>query len=150
MRLTQDVVSGSVVIVVAAVILTALSEIPATSYQAIPPDLFPRLCAYGMILGGIALLIRGLRASGVVVRLPAWRPVLFVVASVVLFGALTPVIGYAIAGFLTVVIGGLGSREVRLRELVLFAGGLTAFSILLFSVVLKLTIPILILPGFRL
>ena len=150
MRLTQDVVCGLVVIALAIGILLGLSKIPTTSYQAIAPDLFPRLCAYGLIVGGIALLLRGFRSSGFAIAWPAPRAAFFVTASVVVFGALTPVIGYAIAGFLTLVIGGLGSRETKLRQLLVFSFGLIVFSVLLFSVALKLPAPILILPGFRL
>ena len=151
MRPTQDVVLGSVVIALAVGILFALSKIPKTSYQAIAPDLFPRLCAYGLIIGGIALLVRAFRSSsGLGLTWPAPRATLFVTASVVAFGALTPVIGYAVPGFLTLVVSGLGSSELKLRQLLVFSFGIIVFSVLLFSVVLKLPTAILILPGFRL
>jgi putative tricarboxylic transport membrane protein len=148
-RLTQDVVAGAAVISLAAAILLGLSKIPKTSYQAIAPDLFPRLCAYGLIIGGIALLVRGFRTSGFAITLPALRPTVLVVVSVVLFGLLTPVIGYGIAGFLTLMIGGLGSPEVKVRQLLVFSIGLMVFSVLLFSFVLKLPTAFVILPGIR-
>ncbi len=150
MRPAQDVILGAVVIGLAAGVLFGLSKIPTTSYQAIAPDLFPRLCAYGLIVGGIALLVRGFRSPGLAITWPAPRATLFVTASVVVFGALTPVIGYAVAGFLTLVMSGLGGAEVRLRQLLVFSFGLIVFSVVLFSVVLKLPVPIIILPGFRL
>src|SRR5688572_13579477 len=98
MRLTQDVVAGLVVIALAIGILFGLSRIPATSYQAIAPDLFPRLCAYGLMLGGLALVVRGVRSAGPAAVWPSPRGLVFVTASVIGFGLLAPRIGYAIAG----------------------------------------------------
>jgi hypothetical protein len=150
MRLTQDIVSGIATIVLAIVTLIALSRIPQTSYQAIAPDLFPRLCAYGLILGGLVLIGRGLVRGGAGIELPPARALLAVLAGVVAFGLIAPRAGYAPAGLLTLIISGLGSRDLKLHQLLVVSAGLIIFSVVLFSTLLKLPMPILVLPGFRL
>jgi hypothetical protein len=149
-RPTQDLVSGVALIALSLIILATLSKIPKTSFQAIAPDLFPRLCAYGLVIGGVMLIARGILKGGDGVTLPPARAFLAVLVGVILFGALSPIVGYAPAGLLTLIVSGLGSPLLNLRQLVTFSLGLILFSVVLFSYVLKLSMPILILPGFRL
>lgn len=147
-RFSQDAVSGAVVIALGIAILVALSRIPAAKYQQIAPDLFPRVCAYALVIGGGVLLLRGLIKGGARFALPHYRGPALVVLAVVVFGVVTPVFGYAPAGLLTMIISGLAAPEIRFRQLALVSICLIAFSILLFSYALKLPVPILALPGF--
>jgi len=147
MRLSRDIVSGSATIALAAGILLALARIPQTSYQAIAPDLFPRICAWALILTGLILIGRGVFRGGEQASLPPLRVLAAVLGSVIAFGALAPRIGYAPAGLLTLVIGGLGSPDVKPGQLLLFSLVLTVFSVLLFSALLKLSIPVVSLFG---
>jgi putative tricarboxylic transport membrane protein len=138
------------VVALAALTLQALSRVSAGSYSTFSPALFPRVCTYGLAIGGLVLIARGFVKNGPgLERLPL-RPALLVTLGVVAFGLVTPVFGYGPAGLLTMLIAGLATPEVRLRELVLVALGVIVFSIALFSYLLKLTIPILILPGLSL
>ena len=149
MRTTQDIVSGIATIGLAIGILISLSRIPHTSFQAIPPDLFARICAYGLILGGVVLIGRGIARGGDGVELPPLRPLVAVVASVVVFGIAAPRFGYAPAGFLTLVVSGIGSRDLKFRELIFVSIGLIVFSVVLFSVLLKIPMPVFMLSDFR-
>jgi putative tricarboxylic transport membrane protein len=138
------------VVALAALTLQALSGVSAGSYSTFSPALFPRVCTYGLAVGGLVLIARGFVKDGPgLERLPL-RPALLVTLGVVAFGLVTPVFGYGPAGLLTMLIAGFATPEVRLRELVLVALGIIVFSIALFSYLLKLTIPILILPGLSL
>ena len=141
----QDVAAGAVVIAFAMAVLVALSRIPTAKYQAISPDLFPRVCALALIASGIALMMRGLLRNGP--AWPPWRGVVLVVASVVVFGVVAPRLGYAIAGFLTMVIAGLAAKDAKPLKLVIFAAGMIAFSVALFSYVLKVPMPAFALRG---
>lgn len=149
MRVPQDIVSGIAAIVLATVTLMALSTIPRTSYQAIAPDLFPRICAYGVILGGLVLIGRGIVRGGESVNLPPLRPFLSVLAGVIAFGLVAPRAGFAPAGFLTLVISGLGTSELKFRQMIVASAGLIVFSVVLFSYLLKIPMPVLVLPGYR-
>lgn len=147
-RSSQDIAAGAIVIALAIAVLVALSRIPQAKFQAISPDLFPRLCAYALIAGGIGLLVRGLLRRGPSLELPPWRGVVLVVLGVVTFGLAAPRLGYAVAGFLTVVIAGFATREVTPAKLVVFACGLIAFSVVLFSYLLKVPMPAFAFRGF--
>jgi putative tricarboxylic transport membrane protein len=144
----QDLIGGLVIIVVAAVVLWGLSHISTSRYQAISPTLFPRICAYLLAIGGFALVVRSFLYEGPQIEPTPLRGVGLVTIGVVLFGFLTPICGYAVAGFATMIVGGLASTEVRFRELVLVAVALTVFCVLLFTYGLGLSIPPLILPNF--
>ena len=146
-RGAQDVAAGAVVIAFAVGALIALSRIPTTKFQAISPDLFPRVCAFALIAAGIALLVRGILRSGPALVRPPWRSIALVIASVVAFGLVAPRLGYAAAGFLTIVVSGLAAKDAKPVTLVVFAGGLIAFSVGLFSFVLKVPMPAFALRG---
>ena len=146
-RSSQDIAAGTVVIAVAAAVLVALSRIPQAKFQAISPDLFPRICAYALIAGGVGLLVRGFLRRGPPIELPPWRGVVLVVLAVVVFGLAAPRVGYVPAGFLTLVIAGFATHEVTPVKLVVFACGLSAFSYGLFTFLLKVPMPAFALRG---
>ncbi|MDF2809854.1 MAG: hypothetical protein K0S56_885 [Microvirga sp.] len=143
----QDVMAGLTVIVISAVVLRKLSLITTTSYSSFSPALFPRVCTYGIILGGLALILRGLVKDGPGLDGLPFRAVVLVTLAVGAFGFVAPALGYAPAGLLTLLIGGLAAPDVRFRELLGVSVFLIVFSVALFSFALKLTMPILILPS---
>lgn len=145
-RAPQDLLAGIVVILVGALVLRALGRISTTSYQAFSPALFPRLCTWATIAGGLVLVARGFLRDGPPLRPIPLRPVVLVTASVVVFGLVAPVLGYAPAGLLTVLVAGLATPEARPLELAAMAVVLVGLSVALFSLLLKLSIPVLILP----
>ena len=147
-RSSQDIAAGAIIVALAVAALVVLSKIPTAKFQTIGPDLFPRMCAYGLIAAGIALLVRGFLRKGARLESLQWRGMLFVVAGIVAFGLLAPRFGYAVGGFATVVISGFASREVTPGKLVVFACGLIAFSVALFTFVLKVPMPALNIAGF--
>ena len=142
----QDVVAGIVVIVLAAIILHALSKISTTSYSTFSPALFPKVCTYSIAAGGLMLIARGFLREGPGLERMPLRPVLLVTLAVVSFGLVTPVLGYAVSGLILMLIAGLAARDVKFRELVLVSVILIGASVVLFTYVLKLTMPALILP----
>lgn len=146
-RAAQDVAAGAVIVTFAVAVLVALSRIPAAKYQAIGPDLFPRMCAYALIAAGVGLLLRGFLRAGPTFVWPPWRGVVPVVLAVVGFGLIAPRFGYAVAGLLTIVISGFAARDAKPVSLVAFALGMVTFSVVLFSFVLKVPMPAFTLRG---
>lgn len=144
----QDLVSGLFVLATSGAVLWGLSKISTSRYQSISPTLFPRLCAIGLAVLGIALLIRAFTRSGPEIEPTPLRGVVLVPLAVAIFGFLTPIVGYAVAGFLTVIVGGLGSTETRVREILIIAAVLTLFCVALFTWGLGLTIDPFIMPAF--
>lgn len=142
----QDAAAGVVVILVATLILYALSWITTKSYSTFSPALFPRVCTYCIMVGGFLLIARGIFKEGPGLDGLPFRPLLLVTLGVVTFGVVTPVLGYAVSGLLLLLISGLAARDVRVPELVAMSVVLIIASVALFSYALKLTMPALILP----
>jgi hypothetical protein len=139
----QDFFAGFLMVLLSAVVLWALTHVTTASYQSISPTLFPRICGNLLAAGGLALIVRGLLVKGPSMQPLPLRGVFFVTSSIVLFGALAPAVGYLIAGFLTVIVGGLGVPRGRLCDLLLLAAGLTLACYVIFTVGLRLTLPVL-------
>lgn len=144
----QDLVAGLVILATSGAVLWGLSKISTSRYQSISPTLFPRLCAFLLAAGGIALLVRAFTREGPGIEPTPLRGLVLVPLAVAIFGFLTPVVGYAVAGFLTVVIGGLGSTETRVGELLILAVALVVFCVGLFTWGLGLPMAPFIKPPF--
>ena len=71
-----------------------------------------------------------------------WKPIFWVLASIVMFGLLLKIIGMLAAGILLVLGASLGSRDFRLRPVIILAICLVIFCALVFVVGLKLPIPL--------
>jgi putative tricarboxylic transport membrane protein len=149
MRVSQDTVAGAIVVAVGAAVLVVLSRIPTAKFQGIGAALFPQVCASALILGGLALLLRGFVRRGEMIMWPPLRGTALVLLSVVAFGIIAPRFGYAIAGFITIIISGFATTEARPVQLVVFACGMIAFCILLFTAILKVPMPAIVLFSFR-
>jgi putative tricarboxylic transport membrane protein len=108
------------------------------------PGFFPTMLGGLLTLLGVALALRSLRLDGEGERiLPlAWRPVAAVLGSVVLFAVLLRPLGMVLSSLLLVVFSSLGGRDFRSREVVVSALLLTGFCVLVFSVGLKLDLPL--------
>ncbi len=96
------------------------------------------------ILGGVVLFnsLAVETEDGDPVGAFAWKPLLIIVGSVVIFGALLPRLGMFIALPLLVVMSASASDEFKLKEALLNAVILTAGSWAIFIYGLNLTIPL--------
>jgi len=122
------------------------------------PGLLPHGLAIALLLCGLVLCVTGFvqadaAAEELVIALrgPAaiGLAVLFFALSVQgssIAGLRIPQFGLLLAGPLTVVIAGMGSREARPRELIVLGIALTALSVLVFSDALSMPLPVF--PGF--
>ena len=109
------------------------------------PGFFPFYL--GLILGALGLVIAfsGLREhegdKGLVEPF-YWKPILYVLGSVVVFGVLLKPVGMLIAGLVLVVGASLGSEEFRLKRTLILGVALTVFCAFVFVGGLKLPIPL--------
>lgn len=71
-----------------------------------------------------------------------WKPIFWVLASIVAFGLLLKVIGMLLSGILLVVCASVGSEDFKLRRVLILAVCLVIFCALVFVVGLKLPIPL--------
>lgn len=153
-----DVVAGVLVSALAALIWYGSSHLPVGELRYFGAGFMPRLCAAALLVGGVALLFRGLTQPETAAEplVLAWRGPLLVGLGIVLFAltikgygvgpVIVPQLGLLVAGCLVIFISGLGSVEARPRELIVLAFGLSGLGALLFVDVLDVRLPVL--PGF--
>ena len=109
------------------------------------PGFFPFYLGVILTLLGVFITFTGLRVHegdpGEVERFH-WKPILWVLASIVVFGLLLKSIGMLLAGIVLVVGASLGSQDFRLKPVVILAIVLVIFCALVFVWGLKLPIPL--------
>ena len=110
------------------------------------PAFFPFWLGLILLALGILIAVSGLREQGGPdSRFPKyhWRPILFVLGSVVMFGLILKAVGMLIAGFLVVVVSSMGNPEkFHTRDVIFLGLGLVVFCALVFVWGLKLPIPL--------
>ena len=109
------------------------------------PGFFPFYLGLILIALGIVVVFSGLRVHegdpGKLERFH-WKPILFVLGSVVAFGLLLKPIGMLLAGVLLVIGASLGSYEFKLKNTIILGIALSIFCALVFVTGLKLPIPL--------
>ena len=102
----------------------------------------------GLILMALGLLIafNGIRTEGgAEARFPTfhWKPILYVLGSVIMFGIILKPVGMLISGFLLVIVSSVGNpEEFRPKTTIILGVGLVIFCALVFVAGLKLPIPL--------
>jgi hypothetical protein len=110
------------------------------------PAFFPFWLGLILLSLGVLIAIMGLREQGGPdSRFPTyhWRPIFFVLGSVVMFGLILKAVGMLIAGFLVVLVSSMGNPEkFHTRDVIFLGIGLVVFCALVFVWGLKLPIPL--------
>jgi hypothetical protein len=106
------------------------------------PGFFPFWLGILLTLLGLIIAIEGFKIAGRPVARFHWRPILFVLGAVILFGVLLKAAGMLLSGFLLVIVASLGSNEFRWKPVLILATVLVIFSALVFVYGLKLPIPL--------
>jgi len=106
------------------------------------PGYFPMILSglivlLGLVIGGRALIFDGPRIERFQIR-----PLGLLVVAALIFGYLIEEIGLAIAGALMILVATYAGREARLKEAIILAIVLTAFSIVVFVWALGQSLPV--------
>ena len=105
------------------------------------PGYFPVVLGVILLALGLAIAVSALRKEGSSVEKFHWRPIFWVLGSIIMFGVMLKILGMLLAGFLQVLISSYGGPEFKLRTTILLALALVIFCALVFVVGLKLPIP---------
>jgi hypothetical protein len=124
-----------------AAIVIALNY-PAGTAGRMGPGWFPRALGGILIAIGLFLSLRALRLHGTPISFPAFKPLLVVIASVVVFGIAAPPLGLVAATVLLVVVSSAASDEFRWMEALISSLLLAAFTVAAFSYGLQLQLPV--------
>ena len=106
------------------------------------PGYFPRILGLLLILLGGIIAVSGARTKGAPFPHFQWRPLVIVLGSVVLFGAIVRHVGVALSTVILIVAASAASREFRPREALIAGIVLAALAVGVFVVGLQLQLPI--------
>jgi putative tricarboxylic transport membrane protein len=142
----KDVLAGLLFCAVALLGLFLSRDFPIGTALRMGTGYVPRLLCWVLFGLGILVLVQGLRE--VAERPPsssgasAWRPVIFVTASLVIFGLSIERLGLVVSILLLIGVGAVAARGLRPLETLAAALVLIALSWGIFIVGLGLTIPV--------
>jgi putative tricarboxylic transport membrane protein len=143
-RNPRDFWAGAIYLALAIAVLWIGRDYSIGSSARMGPGYFP--AALGFLLGlfGIASMARAFFRAGEPITPFAWRPLLLVLGSVVLFGVLVNGIGALIALPLMIVVAAMASRYSRLDATSAAAlVGIVAFCVLVFVKGLGMPMPLI-------
>jgi hypothetical protein len=137
-RFGQDAGAGLMFAAFGALGLYLARDYPAGTALRMEPGYVPRLLCWGIIGMGVLIALRGLLAGDLPIARWHWRPLLFVLGGLIAFRYMIEPVGLVGATFTIVVLGALGSREVRVPDTLLLGAGLAAAAVALFVYALGL------------
>ena len=141
-RHPKDFVAGVLFAAVGVAAIVIAANYPLGTAARMGPGYFPRILGILLILLGSALALRALRVQGAPLPRWHWKPVVVVLGSVVLFGAIVNSVGLALSTVILIVLASSASPEFRPKEAVVSGIALALLSVLVFVVALKLQLPI--------
>lgn len=135
----RDVLTGLVFILIGGAFVLGAADYGMGSARRMGPGYFP------VILGGLLVLVGALIAAKSLWRrryepIPRlyWRPVAALALSIVAFAVLIDRLGLIAACMACVLVSGFATHETRWKEIIFIALGMTAFSVIVFSLLLGL------------
>ena len=142
-RNTKDFWTGLIYIAVGTAAIIMASDYGMGTALKMGPAYFPSVLSGLLILIGIISLIRSFIEPGTPISGYAFKGLLLVTASTVLFGFVVRGAGLVIALPLLVIISSTASHKFRWKHSLAMAAGLTVFCILIFLKGLGVPLPIL-------
>jgi hypothetical protein len=97
------------------------------------PGYFPFILSWTIIGIGVIVGLLSLSIEGPPIEPPHFRPLFFVLLSVVVFGYMMSYVGLAITGVVMTLIAAFARREVKLFESLLLGIGLSIGCVLIFA-----------------
>ena len=138
----QDFAGGCFLLVIALIAIFGTTKLNFITTTGVGPGMMPRAVGGLVAFFGLVLIIFSFITQGE--KLSGWsiRGLVFVLgAALVLSWCIRP-LGLMIAGPLAVIISGFADRDTRFLEVVIYGVMLTIGCWLLFSVMLRLPIPV--------
>jgi hypothetical protein len=140
----KDVWGGLMLIAIGAAAVLIARDYPFGTALRMGPGYFPVLLGALLILFGLAILAGGLRRGEQIAGSWSLRALVVLPLSLILFGALMQYAGFVPAMLVLIVGSATASSEFRLVEVLLFALGLTALSVVVFVWALGLPYPLIV------
>jgi len=143
----KNVLAGLMFAAIAVFGLWLSRDYPVGTALRMGTGYVPRLLCWVLLALGLLVLVQGVREAraarpGEASLALGWRPLIFVSASLVVFGLAIERLGLVVSILLLTGVGAVAARELRPLETLLAALVLIALSWVIFIVGLGLTIPV--------
>ena len=135
--------SGAIFICTGAFFAVQAYALGIGSAMQMGSGFFPMLLSIVLIVLGLVLILRGLRAESEPVGEFAVRGILLILPSPIVFGLTINTLGFMPALFLTCFVACFASVRMTVVMAVLVSAAVTTFSIIVFSYALNLPYPLL-------
>jgi hypothetical protein len=116
---------------------------PVGTAARMGPGYFPRALGLMLLAFAAVLIVKSLRTQGSRIAIGDLKPVLVVLASVLLFGLAVMPLGLVLATIVLIMVSSAASHEFRWKEALVASLVLAAFVTVAFGYGLKLQLPIL-------
>lgn len=138
--------SGLLFLIVGLIFLVWSTVYQSGSASKMGPGYFPMLLAVILICLGFLNLVKSYLSKEVKIPINiAWRPLILILLSNILFGVLLPSLGLVIAIFALVIVSSSAMSGIQLKEAILLSTLLSVIGCIVF--VWLLGMPLLIFPG---
>ena len=138
----QDLGAAIVFIVIGLAGLYIGKDLTFGSASQMGPGFFPTWLNFLIIVIGVGVGVKALAVEGPPIERFQVRPILFIVAAIVIFGFLIQAVGLALSAVLMTIFAAYARRGgVKVTETILLAAGLAVFSVVLFIYVLGQSVP---------
>jgi hypothetical protein len=128
----KDLAFGLFLIALALIAFGATGSLAVGTASDMGPGFVPRALAWIILGFGGAFLVTGLAKARAPSPVPAWRPLVAILASIALFAVLFAKLGLIAACLGAVVVAGTAAAPVRWLQLIVFGMLIAGFSALLF------------------
>jgi hypothetical protein len=138
----QDFAGGLFLLTIAAVAVLGTLKLNFQTTTGVGPGMMPRAIGGMVGLMGLILIIQSFFVKGEGLERWSFRGIFFVLGAALVFSWTIRPLGLMIAGPLAVIISGFADRDTRIVEIVIYAVLLTLGCWALFSLALRLPIPV--------
>jgi hypothetical protein len=128
----RDLGAGLLFIAIGGMGIYFGQELAFGSSRNMGPGYFPTILSVLIILIGLVVTARGVSVEGPPIEAIRLRPLIVLLASMLLFGFIIKYVGLAVTAVLLAILAAFAQSKVRLGETVLFAIALSAFVVVVF------------------
>jgi uncharacterized membrane protein YozB (DUF420 family) len=140
-RSPQDLGAGAVFLLIGAAGAYFGKDLAFGTAARMGPGYFPILLSWLIIGIGVIVAARGLTVEGPAIDPPQVRPILFVVAAILMFGTLLDTIGLALTAVVLTLVAAYARHDASLREALLLGAALALFAVIVFVYALSQPLP---------
>ena len=138
----QDFASGVFMLVLATVAVAGSLKLNFQTTTGVGPGMMPRALGVMVAVFGLVLMFQAFFVKGEGLDRWSIRGLTFVLGAALMFSWTIRPLGLMVAGPLAIIISGFADRDTRLVEVVIYGVVLTIACWLLFSLALRLPIPV--------